>query len=245
MPLPPIDEVAAMLPEQLAPIVLQDLFEQYPRPTERAQFHIGNYSGHFEQLGQFHRNSMRDTQWREPARQSLTEALAYLQQLGFIAPDSTQMGSGWMFITRRGREAAASAQAFASGRVRALFPAAVFHEALRGAPYDALIAGNFQQAVADAFRAVEVGVRDASGLAGNGVALMRNAFHETTGPLRSHAADPAEKQGLSNLFAGAFGWLRNAVAHRDVPLNDVTAAVEQLMLASLLLRIVDQAAPRP
>jgi len=129
----------------------------------------------------------------------------------------------------------------------AQFPAAMLHEDLRGAVYDALVRGNFQQAVAEAFRVVEVKVRNGSAIDGVGATLMRAAFHEDTGPLRSDVSDRGERQALPHLFAGAFGWVRNPASHRDVPMYDVTHAIEQLMLASLLLRIADEriAADRP
>jgi uncharacterized protein (TIGR02391 family) len=116
----------------------------------------------------------------------------------------------------------------------------MLHEELRGAAYDALVRGNFQQAVAEAFRVVEVKARNASGLEGVGATLMRAAFHEDTGPLRSDGADRGERQALPHLFAGAFGWVRNPAIHRDIAMDDVTHAIEQLMLASLLLRIADE-----
>ena len=83
-------------------------------------------------------------------------------------------------------------------------------------------------------------VRNAGGIEGVGAQLMRAAFNEDTGPLRSDAEDRGERQALPHLFAGAFGWVRNPAAHRDVPMDDVTYAIEQLLFASLLLRIADE-----
>src|SRR4029077_19973736 len=100
------------------------------------------------------------------------------------------------------------------------------------------VRGNFQQAITEAFRIIEVRVRDASGLNTNGVPLMRKAFDEDSGPLKARSTDKAERQALAHLFAGGFGWVRNPAMHRDVTVNDMSA-IEQLMLASLLLRIVD------
>lgn len=82
-------------------------------------------------------------------------------------------------------------------------------------------------------------MRGASGLEGIGAPLMRAAFNEDKGPLRSESGDKGEREALAHLFAGAFGWVRNPVSHRDAPADDVAHAIEQLMLASLLLRIVD------
>ena len=235
--LPNPDEIAALLPEELAPYILADVAQITPNSMDRGRLNIGNYCNSFD--GDIH-GPMRSHQAREQTRQSLAEAWSLLETLGFIAPDTNQNNYGWFFVTRRGRAAAQSREAFERGRKAAQFPATMLHEDLRGAAYDALVRGNFQQVVAEAFRVVEVRVRNASGLEGVGATLMRAAFHEDTGPLRSDVADRGERQSLPHLFAGAFGWVRNPVSHRDVPMGDVTHAIEQLTLASLLLRIADE-----
>lgn len=232
--LPTPDEIAALLPEELAPYILADLAQI--SPMDRGRLNISNYCNSFD--GDIH-GPMRSLQAREQTRQSLSEAWSLLETLGFVAPDTGQ-NFGWYFVTRRGRQAAQSREAFERGRKAAQLPAIMLHEELRGAAYDALVRGNFQQAVAEAFRVVEVKVRNASGLEGVGATLMRAVFHEDTGPLRSGVPDRGERQALPHLFAGAFGWVRNPASHRDVPMDDVTHAIEQLMLASLLLRISDE-----
>jgi uncharacterized protein (TIGR02391 family) len=231
------DEIAALLPEELAPHVLADLAAITPNSMDRGRLNIGNYCNGFD--GDIH-GPMRSMQARDQTRQSLAEAWSMLATLGFIAPNTDQSSYGWFFVTRRGREAANSRETFERARKAAQFPATLLHENLRGATYDALIRGNLQQAVAEGFRVLEVKVRNASGLEGVGATLMRAAFHEDTGPLRSDVSDRGERQALPHLFAGAFGWVRNPASHRDVPMDDVTHAIEQLMLASLLLRIADE-----
>jgi uncharacterized protein (TIGR02391 family) len=231
------DEIAALLPEELAPHVLADLAAITPNSMDRGRLNIGNYCNSFD--GDIH-GPMRSMQARDQTRQSLAEAWSMLATLGFVAPNTDQSSYGWFFVTRRGREAADSRETFERARKAAQFPATLLHENLRSATYDALIRGNLQQAVAEGFRVLEVKVRNASGLEGVGATLMRAAFHEDTGPLRSDVSDRGERQALPHLFAGAFGWVRNPASHRDVPMDDVTHAIEQLMLASLLLRIADE-----
>lgn len=235
--LPTPDEIAALLPEELAPYILADLAQITPNSMERGRLNIANYCNSFD--ADIH-GPMRSLQAREQTRQSLAETWSLLETLGFIAPDTNQGSYGWFFLTRRGRDAAQSREAFERGQKAAGFPATMLHKALRGAAYDALVRGNFQQAVAEAFRVVEVTVRNASAIEGVGASLMRAAFHEDAGPPGSDVADRGERQALPHLFAGAFGWVRNPASHRDVPMDDVTHAIEQLMLASLLLRIADE-----
>ncbi len=232
--LPPVGEIASLLPEELAPYVLRDLASL--GQTERTLLNVRSYCGRFD--GDIHGDT-RSQQERIATRHALEEAWSLLEHLGMLAPDTDQSYGGNVFISRRGLEAAKSADSYQQAGRRAHFPPTVFHSDLRGAPYDAFVRGNFPQAIRDAFHVLEVRVRDASGLKNNGVQLMRDAFDEATGPLKSSSTDRAERLALANLFAGAFGWVRNPAMHRNVPVDDVSHAIEQLMLASLLLRIVD------
>ena len=67
---------------------------------------------------------------------------------------------------------------------------------------------------------------------------MRKAFGEG-GPLTDAAAPKAERQALSDLFAGAIGSYKNPHSHRSVTIESVEA-VEMIVLASHLLGIVDK-----
>jgi len=58
-------------------------------------------------------------------------------------------------------------------------------------------------------------------------------------PLRSDVPDKGERQALPHLFAGAFDWVRNSASQLDVSMDDANNALEQLMLASPLLRITE------
>lgn len=123
----------------------------------------------------------------------------------------------------------------------AAFQKAFLHPAIAEKATAALLRNDLEPAVFEAFKAVEVTVRKAAKLFADahGVDLMRHAFNDKTGPLTNMSAPVGERQALAHLFAGAFGVFRNSTGHRYTGLNDLRDAQYQVLLASLLLRIVD------
>jgi uncharacterized protein (TIGR02391 family) len=104
--------------------------------------------------------------------------------------------------------------------------------------------GDYDTAVFQAFKDVEVAVRTAAGLplTDFGVSLMRKAFHSDSGPLADAEAPSAERQARLELFAGAIGSYKNPQSHRMVTVN-ADECVELVVLASHLLRVVDTLKP--
>ncbi len=76
-----------------------------------------------------------------------------------------------------------------------------------------------------------------------GVDLMRAAFRLNVGPLTRGSEPKAEQEGMAHLFAGAIGAFKNPHSHREVTIDNVTDAQDQLLLASHLLRIDDARRP--
>lgn len=106
--------------------------------------------------------------------------------------------------------------------------------------------GHFSDAIFAAYRAVEMAVREASGLELTGVNLMNQAMRRPGGVLRMSSlpgqAGEDEQQGMRALFAGAMQGIRNPKAHGHFSLQDRQKTLEYLAFASLLLRRLDDAA---
>ena len=100
--------------------------------------------------------------------------------------------------------------------------------------------GEYDTAIFQAFKEVEVAVRDAGNYNPTdlGTKLIRGAFNAPNGRLTDTNLPEAEQQALSDLFAGAIGLYKNPHSHRHVSIT-AEEAVEIIMLASHLLYIVD------
>jgi uncharacterized protein (TIGR02391 family) len=99
--------------------------------------------------------------------------------------------------------------------------------------------GKFDAAVFLSMRLVENRVRSLGGYSDSivGVTLARKAFAEH-GPLTDPSLDAGESQAIQSLFAGALGTFKNPASHREVDYEDPAEAVEVVLLADLLLRML-------
>ena len=105
--------------------------------------------------------------------------------------------------------------------------------------------GSYGTAVLEAYKQVEVAVREAGGYAETdfGTDLMGMAFNVNTGNLTDKKQQSAEKQARMLLFSGAIGSYKNPSSHREVEFAPEEAA-EIIIIASHLLRIVDSCEER-
>jgi uncharacterized protein (TIGR02391 family) len=170
---------------------------------------------------------------------ALTEAWVWIEREGFLAPRPGDAG-GFVFVTRRGRRAV-EAGSLASFQRASLLPRTLLHAAIAGKVWSPFLRGEYDTAIFQAFREVEVAVRDAGSFQATdiGTALMRKAFGPG-GPLADSSLPVAEQVALAHLFTGAIGWAKNPQSHRIVAVNDPVVTAELINLASYLMRIVDE-----
>lgn len=228
--IPDAQGLLALEPEELAGVILQYLNALPPNAAELNRYNFSLPRTVQEYPWEHHKELSR----------ALMEAWVWLEREGLVAPDPGQSGGDWMFITRRGR-LMKGASDLAAYRKAYLLPKTLLHPSLATKVYAAFLRGEYDTATFQAFREVEVAVRSAGKFAPTdlGVDLMDKAFHKTSGPMRDSSVPESEREAMRLLFRGAIGVYKNSTSHRHVPMTHPGEAVEVLMLASHLLRIVD------
>ena len=170
--------------------------------------------------------------------QALMEAWVWLEREGLLVPRPGKR-DGWVVISRRGQQLRTRDQVDAYRRANWL-PRQLLHPRIAQKVWASFLRGDYDTAVFQAFKEVEVEVRKVAKCADAdiGVPLMRKVFREG-GPLADAVALKAEQQALADLFAGAIGSYKNPHSHRSVTIES-TEAAEMIVLASHLLGIVDK-----
>jgi uncharacterized protein (TIGR02391 family) len=172
---------------------------------------------------------------------ALAEAWAWLEAQGLIIPSPDGNGpNGWRVLSRRAQRFENETE-FARYAMARMLPKDILHSRIAENVWLAFMRGEYDVAVFQAMKAVEVSVRQGAALGNDviGVNLMRQAFAPNRGPLTDTSAEGGEQTARMELFAGTIGSYKNPHSHRDVDLNDPVEAVEIIMLANHLLRITE------
>ena len=235
---PPVDVALKLEPEELALPLLECLC-QFEESKNTGMLNRFNFTQPHALKG--YCESHND----EAVTKAIMEAWMWLEREGLIAPAPGQSGE-WIFITRRGRKFRETGDAH-KFKAASLLPHETLDPQLASKVRPPFLRGDYDSAIFEAFKEVEIRVRTLSGASKTdlGVNLMRKAFHPHTGSLTDKSQAPSEQQSLSDLFAGAIGSFKNPSSHRDVDFKDPAEVVELIMLADHLIRIAERRKPQP
>jgi uncharacterized protein (TIGR02391 family) len=228
---PDPETLLAMRPEEVAVLLLQVLRDM--RGPIEPNFAI----------------TLPEDKYAGPARQNvlllMAEAFAYLQREGFVVPFPPELhiyrdkNRVYFMLSREGKTIELPA-GFEQHQHAQLLPKELLHSSLMSTVLPLFQRRAYETAVFAAMKQVEIAVRAVSQLPENlvGTALMRKAFLADQRLGKGFVIE-AERQALSDLFAGAMGYFRNSTGHRTVDFEPAEAA-RVILFASELLNMVDE-----
>lgn len=221
------DQILDLAPEDLAGV----LIELVPAVAQRGKFHFSSFFGHGLNL---------DATWQHNKRSlelAVSEAINWLISQGLAMRDPGQSGD-WLVLTRRGEKLKSTVD-FEAFRKAGILPTHLLPTRLNEKVRPLFMRGDYDVAVFQAFKEVEVSVRIATGFSSElvGRKLMAKAFAKDDGPLADRSLPIAERESEQLLFSGAIGHAKNPTGHRDVNL-DRSDAARLIIFASYLLSIV-------
>ena len=223
---PETDIILNLPDEELAVFLLQHLAE-----LERSSSGTLNLNNFLISLQDY------KTSRKLEVNRAFTEAWMWLEREGMLAPDRARRD--FFYVTKRGQTLLETGDlgAYARGNLLSNFD---LEPSISRKVVPTFLRGDYDTAVFQAFKEVEVSVRTAGGFTNDkiGVPLMRDAFNLKDGPLTAKTVESGERQAESDLFAGALGTFKNPSSHRHVDLEDPQKAIEAILLANYLLRVV-------
>ena len=233
---PSATDLLTLEPEELAGVVV----EYIPFISQNGHFGIHSL---MDPLFQPHiTGGYPRSHWRK-VELAFAEALNWLGTQGLLIVDPGQP-SLWYVPTRRCQtlKTRADVEVYRKGRI---LPVDLLQPILVEKVWPLFLRGDHEIAIFQAFKVVEVAVRNAANVKGAGYpddlvgkTLMRKAFKPDDGPLTDMTMVVAEKEAVANLFDGAIGHAKNPTSHRDVEPSPQMAA-RLIVFASHLLDIVE------
>jgi uncharacterized protein (TIGR02391 family) len=231
--IPEPESLLELAPEELGGIVLQ-YFNSLPNVESKEMLNPDVFCAEIGVQGY-------PLDKREAISMALMEAWVWLEREGLVARQPGNFMGRQYFITRRGKTLKAKDD-FESFRFANLLPQRILNPVIVQKVRPAFLRGDYDTAVFQAFKEVEVSVRTAGNYPDTliGVNLMRKAFHKDEGKLTDSSLPEAERQAMSHLFAGAIGLYKNPQSHRYVMMTEPIDTVELIVLASHLTNIVEK-----
>jgi len=229
---PPLETALQLEPEELSIPLLRCLIKE-EESSGAGRLNLHNFAG----------TGAIDTYAGDKVDEivkAITESWIWLEREGMIAPNA-RLGIEWNYVTKRGHRLVALSDV--SKYIKSnIIPRNSIDPVLASKVLPLFIRGDYDTAVFQAFKEVEIRVRRAASLPDEllGVPLIRTAFHPENGVLSDKDRHVAERQATSDLFAGAIGLFKNPSSHRDVNWEDPIECAELIYLANHLLRIVEK-----
>jgi len=175
---PDVATLLALETPELAGVVLEQLTSL--RGGEESMFHLGNFTNdhstsHFSSFPVEHRKTIS---------YRLAEAWSWLIAHGLIAPRPHDGENGWVFVTELGKRTR-DAGGLREYRKALYLPKERLHPSIANRCFGHFLRGLFDTAVFEAYKALEITIRDAAKLPQSllGVSLARKAFAPQDGPL--------------------------------------------------------------
>lgn len=237
--IPDIDILLSLTPEELGGKIIF-LLRNIPKNENSGNFHAGSFSLEFdpkEHLGIPGYPPIKVAL----AKQAFFEAWSWLESQALIIWANDYEGTqGWRRLSRRAEAFKDEGQFLAFTTGKELRPE-MLHPSIAKDVWLDFARQKYDVAIFQAMKAVEIAVRSKSGAAEKdyGVSLMRSAFHIENGPLTDSSEPVAEREALLALFAGSIGRFKNPQSHRNVGVRDARDAIEVILLANHLLKILD------
>jgi uncharacterized protein (TIGR02391 family) len=226
---PPAELIPNMPVDQLAISLLRELQTRGQRAFARN--YVVSENGMSLSRGiEYHTTSIKS---------AINEAWEWLFVNGFTVQDPDQPDDHRR-LSRRGIKAALDSDALRDFRSERLL-AVRLHPVLESRVRSIFMMGSYESAVLEAFKQLEVRVRDSAGFENSiyGRELMQKAFGKS-GPLADTSHLHSEMVGIMELFSGAMCAIKNPSSHRNVDYDDPTVAAEAIIFADLLHRILDR-----
>jgi uncharacterized protein (TIGR02391 family) len=233
--IPDANFLASMQPEELAGPLLISSRDH----VQNGLINLGNLTGTLFSDSPSRLHYPKSSE--RPVMLAIAEAWAWLEVQGLLIPEPGINGANGFRVFSRRAATFVRAEDVARFAVARKLDKGILHPSIADKVWSAFMRGEYDVAVFQAMKGVEVRVREAGGFgAGDlGTDLMRKAFHEDTGPLTDKSVEKSERQARSALFSGSIGSYKNPHSHREVDLNEPNEALEIVLLANHLLRIVD------